>query len=246
MVSANNEHNRINTLTNKQINRKMKTIAIIGAGIGLGFSIAKKFGKNGFQVALIARNEEKLNKLVAELKQSGIEATAFKADILDKAQINSAFTAIREKYGFIDVLEYSPAPSVQNLAGILAGTLDVNEENALYQFRFNVLGAISSINAVLPAMLEKNTGALLFTTGGSSVSPVPMMGNVGIAMAGLRNYVLNLNTELSEKGVYAGHIAIGVWMQEGSGAQDKIADIWYDMYIKRDRAEEYIGEDKLS
>lgn len=36
MVSANNEHNRINTLTNKQINRKMKTIAIIGAGIGLG------------------------------------------------------------------------------------------------------------------------------------------------------------------------------------------------------------------
>lgn len=95
-------------------------------------------------------------------------------------------------------------------------------------------------------MLAKNTGALLFTTGDASFSPVPMMGNVGIAMAGLRNYVLNLNTELSEKGIYAGHIAIGVWMQEGLMVQDKIANIWYDMYINRDRAEEYIDEDKIS
>jgi len=219
----------------------MKTIAIVGAGTGLGLSIARKFGKNGFQVALIARNEEKLNNLVTELKKSGIEATAFKADIMDKAQISSAFTAIKEKYGFIDVLEYSPIPSIHNLAG----TLDVNEENALYQFQFNVIGAISSIREVLPDMLAKNTGALLFTTGGASFSPVPMMGNVGIAMAGLRNYVLNLNTELSEKGIYAGHIAIGVWMQEHSGIQDKIADIWYDMYINRDKAEQYISEDKL-
>jgi len=219
----------------------MKTIAIVGAGSGLGLSIAKKFGEHGFQVALVARNREKLNSLVAKLNKSGIEAAAFTADITDKAQISSAFDAIREKYGFIDVLEYSPIPSVQNLAGALA----VNEENALQQFQFNVLGAISSINEVLPAMLEKHTGALLFTTGGSSIHPTPMMGNVGIAMAGLRNHVLNLNIELSDKGIYAGHIGIGVWMQEGSGIQDKIAEIWYDMYTKRDRAEEYISEDKV-
>jgi len=220
----------------------MQTIAIVGAGTGLGLSIAKKFGENGFRVALIARNQEKLNGLVAELNKSGIEAAAFTADITDKAQISSAFDGIKEKYGFIDVLEYSPIPSVQNLAGTLA----VNEENALYQFQFNVLGAISCISEVLPAMLEKHTGALLFTTGGSSIHPTPVMGNVGIAMAGLRNHVLNLNTELSGKGIYAGHIGIGVWMQEASGVQDKIAEIWYDMYTKRDRAEEYISEDRLT
>lgn len=219
----------------------MKTIAIVGAGAGLGLSIAKKFGKNGFRIALIARNQQKLNDLVSRLNILGIEAAAFTADILDKAQIASAFDAIKEKYGFIDVIEYSPIPSAHNLAA----TLDVNEENALYQFQFNVLGAISSIREVLPDMLAKNTGALLFTTGGASFLPVPMMGNVGIAMAGLRNYILNLNTELSGKGIYAGHIGIGIWMQEGSAVQDKIADIWYDMYMKRDRAEEYISEDKV-
>jgi len=219
----------------------MKTIAIVGAGAGLGMSIAKKFGQNGFRVALIARNEEKLNQLVIELEQLGIEAASFQADILNKEQIEMAFAAIKEKYGFIDVLEYSPTPSINTVAP----SLDVTEENALYQFQFNVLGALSSVRQVLPDMLDKQSGALLFTTGGAAIHPVPMMGNVGIAISGLRNYIFNLNSELADKGVYAGHLSIGIWMQPNSGVQDKIADIWYDMYITRDRVEEFITEDKV-
>ncbi|MEI2379547.1 SDR family NAD(P)-dependent oxidoreductase [Priestia megaterium] len=219
----------------------MKNIVIVGAGPGLGMSIAKKFGKNGFRVALIARNEEKLNHLVIELEQLGIEAASFQADILNKDQISLAFTTIKEKYGFIDVVEYSPTPSIDTVTN----ALDVTEENVLYQFQFNVLGAISSIREVLPDMLDKQSGALLFTTGGAAVNPVPMMGNVGIAVSGLRNYIFNLNSELKDKGIYAGHISIGIWMQPNSGVQDKIADIWYDMYTKRDRVEEFITEDKV-
>lgn len=219
----------------------MKNIVIVGAGPGLGMSIAKKFGKNGFRVALIARNEEKLNQLVIELEQLGIEAASFQADILNKDQISLAFATIKEKYGFIDVVEYSPTPSIDTVTN----ALDVTEENALYQFQFNVLGAISSIREVLPDMLDKQSGALLFTTGGAAVNPVPMMGNVGIAVSGLRNYIFNLNSELKDKGIYAGHISIGIWMQPNSRVQDKIADIWYDMYTKRDRVEEFITEDKV-
>lgn len=219
----------------------MKTIAIVGAGHGLGMSIAKKFGQNGFRVALIARSEEKLNQLVIELEQLGVEAAAFQADLLDNAQLGLAFAAIKEKYGFIDVLEYSPTPSIDTVAG----PLDVTEENALYQFQFNVLGAISSVREVLPDMLAKQSGALLFTTGASAIHPHPMMGNVGIASSGLRNYIFNLNSELKDKGIYAGHLSIGIWMQPNSGVQDKIADIWYDMYTKRDRVEELITEDKI-
>lgn len=65
----------------------MKTIAIVGAGAGLGMSIAKKFGQNGFRVALIARNGDKLNQLISELEQLGIEAAPFQADILNKEEI---------------------------------------------------------------------------------------------------------------------------------------------------------------
>ena len=150
----------------------MKTKAIVGAGAGLGMSIAKKFGQHGFRVALIARNEEKLNQLVIELEQLGIEAASFQADILNKEQIDKAFAAIKEKYGFIDVLEYSPTPSFDTVAP----ALEVTEENALYQFQYNVLGALSSVKQVLPEMLVKQSGGLLFTTGGAAIHPVPMMG----------------------------------------------------------------------
>ncbi|TBL76598.1 SDR family NAD(P)-dependent oxidoreductase [Paenibacillus thalictri] len=219
----------------------MKTIAIVGAGPGVGMSIAKKFGQHGFRIALIARNEEKLNQLVTELEQLGIEAAAFQADILNKTQIHTAFTAIKEKYGFIDVLEYSPTPGFATLAK----PLDVTEENALFQFQFNVLGAISSVREVLPDMLDKQSGALLFTTGRSAIHPMPMMGNIGIAMSGLRNYIFNLNSELKDKGIYAGHLSIGIWLQPNSGVQDKIADVWYDMYTRRDRVEELITEENI-
>jgi short-subunit dehydrogenase len=129
---------------------------------------------------------------------------------------------------YIDVLEYSPKPSIETVAT----TLDVTEENALYQYQFNVLGAISTIKEVLQDMLDKQSGALLFTTGGSSVNPTPRRGNVGIAISGLRNYIFNLSSELKNKGIYVGHVSIGIWMQPKSGVQDKIANIWYDMYTQ--------------
>ncbi len=220
----------------------MKTLVIVGAGPGLGMSIAKKFGQNGFRVALISRNVEKLNKQVNELEQQGIEVASFQADILNKDQIRLAIAAVKKKYGFIDVLEYSPTPSIETVAT----TLDVTEENALYQYQFNVLGAISSVKEVLQDMLDKQSGALLFTTGGAAVNPTPMMGNVGIAISGLRNYIFNLNSELKNKGIYVGHVSIGIWMQQNSGVQDKIANIWYDMYTKKDRVEEYVTEDKIN
>ena len=50
----------------------MPTIAIVGAGTGLGLSLARTFGAQGFSVALISRNEAKLDALVAELASDGI------------------------------------------------------------------------------------------------------------------------------------------------------------------------------
>ncbi|RPK31373.1 SDR family NAD(P)-dependent oxidoreductase [Paenibacillus xylanexedens] len=147
----------------------MKTIAIVGAGAGLGMSIAKKFGQNGFRVALIARNEEKLNQLVIELEQLGIEAASFQADILNKEQIEMAFAAIKEKYGFIDVLEYSPTPSFDTVAQ-LKGTpiadgheLMIRAMNKLNKKRFITLAtpALQSdddkknMSTILPGVLAK-------------------------------------------------------------------------------------------
>ena len=86
----------------------MPTIAIVGAGQGLGLSIAKVFGRNGFSVALVARNQEKLDVLAGELGDAGIDAAGFTADVTDRPSLTAAFARIKERFGRVDVLEYSP------------------------------------------------------------------------------------------------------------------------------------------
>lgn len=217
----------------------MPTIAIVGAGPGLGLSIAKTFGAQGFDVALIARNKQKLDDLVARLAEQKITAAGFTADVMDRPALTAALEAAARHFGGIDVLEYSPAtPDIE-----LAGPLEVTPENLQPQIEYNLYGAVAAANAVLPAMLDAKAGALLFTTGGGSITPNPMFGNVNAAQAALRNWAINLNGVLADRGVFAGHVAISVWIgssgPEGlpSAAPDTIAARFWDLYERRDKAE---------
>lgn len=88
------------------------------------------------------------------------------------------------------------------------------------QIEYTFDGAITAARAVLPAMREAGVGTLLFTTGGGSIHPVPMFGNVNAAAGALRNWVLNLHNELAGSGIYAAHIAISTWLGEG-GLRDR-------------------------
>lgn len=92
--------------------------------------------------------------------------------------------------------------------------LELTAENVKNVFEGHVLGAINVVNQVLPEMLAKKEGALLFTAGLSSLYPMPMLGNLGIAMSALRNYVANLHTELVPEGIFVGHRALGVLVKE--------------------------------
>jgi len=219
----------------------MSSITIVGAGAGLGLSIAKLFGRHGFDVALIARNEERLAGFTASLEAAGIKAAGFAADASDQTALASAMERAAERFGGIDVLEFSvPA------AGIMAA-LDVTVENLRPQFERICYGAVTATRAVLPAMLAAGTGTLLFTTGASSVTPRLAFGNAGAAGAALRNWALNLNSALADKGVYAGHVAIGAWISGTPGPTDAprlepddIARVYWDLHTARDRAEHLI------
>lgn len=217
----------------------MPTLAIVGAGPGLGQSIAKIFGHNGFQVALVARNKNNLDGLVAQLMDLKIDAAGFPADVLDRQSLVDAFARIKERYGPIDVLEYSPKTTEYPLVP----PLEVTHENLQPWVDFQIYGAITAANQVLPAMLERGGGTLLFTTGGSAVYPTPMMGNVGIAMAGLRNWAHTLHTALADKGIHVGHVSIATWIgSQPDNDADTIAQLYWEMYTKRDQVERVFPE----
>lgn len=217
----------------------MTTIAIVGAGPGLGLSIAREFGSHGFKVALISRTQSKLDSLAQQLGAEGIEARGFAADIMQRDTLVAALEQASAHFGGIDVLEFSPAPSSPVPGVEMADILTTTVDNTSPQIEYYLYAAIAAARQVLPEMSARGSGALLFTTGAGSITPLPMMGNINAAAAALRNWAVNLHTPLREQGIHVAHIAIGVYIDSGSPetSPDTIAATYWDAYQSRDGAE---------
>jgi NADP-dependent 3-hydroxy acid dehydrogenase YdfG len=118
-----------------------KTLAIFGAGPVLGRSLARRFGREGFRVALVARTRPKLATLVAAV----------------------------DEIGQIDVAEFSPRGG--NTGEGIVSVLDVDPSNLQLILDQFLIPAITLVRAVLPGMIERRDGATLFTAGQSGVYP---------------------------------------------------------------------------
>jgi len=223
----------------------VKTLAIVGAGPGLGLSLAKTFGQQDYRIALIARSQEKLDSYVQQLQDLHIEAAGFAADVMDAPQLESALALVKKTLGPVDMLEFSPLPDWTEPASAPTSVLDITPEKTLSQFHMSVLGAITSVKAVLPDMLARGNGVLFFTSGLSSIIPLPSLSNVGIATSGLRNYAYNLHETLADRGIYVGTLCIGVGIAKGDPQNDPdlIAARIYEMCEQRDRVEETFPRD---
>jgi NAD(P)-dependent dehydrogenase (short-subunit alcohol dehydrogenase family) len=183
----------------------VSTIVIVGAGKGYGLSLAKVFGRHGYQVALIARSQAHLDDLVGQLAAKDIVAAGFVGDVLDASSLTAALQAASAHFGGIDVLEYSPiynSTPPQSLIG-------VDKEALIDNFNGLVLGASAAVNAVVPQFIEKQQGAILFTTGLSAIYPIEHYGSYSISGAALVRLVQILNESLAKQGIYVGVIGLG-------------------------------------
>ncbi|MFJ9590798.1 SDR family NAD(P)-dependent oxidoreductase [Streptomyces acidicola] len=104
-----------------------------------------------------ARNAAKLDALAAELTAEGIEAAGFTGDISKPDTITEAFAVIKERYGTIDVLEFSPVD--QTLGSV--EVLDVGPENLQPQLDFYLTGAIRTVKQVASNMIAAESGTIL-------------------------------------------------------------------------------------
>ncbi|MDX2602548.1 SDR family NAD(P)-dependent oxidoreductase [Streptomyces caniscabiei] len=219
----------------------MTTIAIVGAGPQLGLVIARVFGAQGFDVALISRSHENLDTLVGKLTAEGVTAAAFPADVLDRDALTRTLDDAATRFGGIDVLEYSP---VAALTTTLVTPTEAEPAHVQHEIEFQLYGAIAATKAVLPAMREAGAGTLLYTTGAGSIDPVPQVGNVNAAAAALRNWAMNLHKELDGTGVQAAHVGIDVSIGTPAvpgfptAQPEEIAPVYWDLHTtKRDQAE---------
>jgi NADP-dependent 3-hydroxy acid dehydrogenase YdfG len=220
----------------------MPVIAIVAAGARLGLSLGKTFGRQGFEVALLARSEHRLGELTEKLTAEGVKTAGFPADVTDRAMLTAALHDAAERLGPINVLHFSAPPAGSSEAARNTGALEVTVDDLAAQIESICHGAITATRTVLPTMLAAGTGTLLYTTGASSVLPVPMFVGAGMAGAALRKWVLTLNSTLAGKGIYAGHVAIGAWIAGTPGIPDDaqpkhpddIARLYWALHTTRD------------
>jgi short-subunit dehydrogenase len=228
-----------------------KTLAIFGAGTGLGASLATRFGREGYRVALVARSAGPLNERVAELASAGIEAAAFPADLTHLEGIPSLVRSIEERLGSIDVAIYAPVPSGISFVPALA----LNASTLQSMASIFTFSPIEVSHAVLPGMLARGNGAVVIVGGLTAVVTMPGMSGVGPLMAAARNYVFTLNAEAMPKGVYAGTVNIGAMIDRSAGMRamtatgatldpsfpvidpDDIAEEIWTLVTQRDRVE---------
>ncbi|MEU4343974.1 SDR family NAD(P)-dependent oxidoreductase [Nocardia sp. NPDC023852] len=102
----------------------MTTMAIIGAGPGLGAATAARFGREGMTIAPISRNSDNLDQLTSELAERGVQARGYTADVQDLLRWEGALERAAAELGPIEVLQYSPVPRKDFLRPALDTTVE--------------------------------------------------------------------------------------------------------------------------
>jgi NAD(P)-dependent dehydrogenase (short-subunit alcohol dehydrogenase family) len=170
---------------------------VAGASAGIGEATALELAKRGFPVALGARRVEKLDDLVGKINADGGEAVGFHLDVTDPNSVKSFVAQSVDALGEIEVLV---AGAGDTYFGKLA---DITTEDFNSQLQIHLVGANRLASAVLPGMIERQRGDLIFVGSDVALRQRPHMGAYGAAKAALVAMVTNYQMELEGTGVRA-------------------------------------------
>ncbi|HYD69085.1 SDR family NAD(P)-dependent oxidoreductase [Azospirillum sp.] len=199
---------------------------IIGAGPGLGLALAKKFGRELGEVALIARSTERLVPLVQELKEAGITAHGFAADAAD---LNSLRAAIRQAIAAMSPLK----ALVYNAAAIRPGrALPLDADGFAAELVVDVVAPLAAAQTVAPVLEANGGGSVLMTGGGFALYPNAEMAALSAGKAALRNLTATLAEDLEPKGIRTAIVTIcGYLAEEGRFSPATVAEAYWDLHV---------------
>jgi short-subunit dehydrogenase len=182
----------------------MPTLAIIGAGPNLGLAVASRFGAEEFAVGLVARSSERLGELQRTLERNHVRTAVVAADVTQPGTAASALAEIERRLGPVEVLVYSPLPSLDWIKPVA----DTSSADLRSSLELSVLGAVETVQAVLPGMRSRASGTLLFTTGGAAVAPSHQRASSAVSYSAEVAYASLLHEALAPDGIHVAHTAI--------------------------------------
>ena len=172
-----------------------KTVFITGASSGIGRALAAELGRRGAAVGLLARRADALREIAGEVEKAGGRALALPADVRDADAVRRAAEELMARFGRIDV-------AVAN-AGIVPTThvLDLRSADLADVLSVNVVGAVNSVTAVLPEMVERGGGQLVAISSLAAYRGLPKSGAYCASKAALSAFFESLRIDLRGTGV---------------------------------------------
>jgi NAD(P)-dependent dehydrogenase (short-subunit alcohol dehydrogenase family) len=179
-----------------------KVAAIIGAGPGLGAAIAHRFAREGYAIALMARNQDQLAQIQSDIERSGAKALSITVDASDPESVKVAFEQVRSQWDSPDVFVYN--------AGLfkMAGILELTPEQFENAWKVNCFGAFLSVRQVLPAMVDRGRGTILLTGATAALKGSARFAALAVGKFGLRALAQSLAREFGPQGIHIAHIVV--------------------------------------
>ena len=185
-----------------------ETALIVGAGNGLSAALARRFAKEGMQVALAARHPEKLAALVAETK-----ARVFRCDASAPAEVAALFTAFAGEIGEPDIVVYNPSYRARGAIE------DLDPDEVLKAILVTCYGGFLVAQQAARRMLARGRGSLLFTGASASVKGYARSSSFAMGKFGLRGLAQSLARELAPKNIHVAHFVIDGGIRQPSDAR---------------------------
>jgi NAD(P)-dependent dehydrogenase (short-subunit alcohol dehydrogenase family) len=126
--------------------------AVVGVGPGNGAALARRFAKEGYAVALLARSTQFSSELAATLPGS----KAYSCDVTDEKSVEQAFSAVRSDLGEVEALVYNAG------SGVWGNAEEISLADFEASWRTNALGSLLASRQVIPAMKRAGRGNIVF------------------------------------------------------------------------------------
>jgi NAD(P)-dependent dehydrogenase (short-subunit alcohol dehydrogenase family) len=179
-----------------------KTAAVLGVGPSLGAAVARRFAREGFAVALMARREESVANVQEQIETAGGTALPISTDATDPASVAAAFERVRGELGDPEVFVYN-AGTFQ-----MGGILDLSPEKFDECFKANCAGAFYAAQQVLPAMVEAGRGTVLLTGATAALRGSARFSALAVGKFGLRALAQSMAREFGPQGIHVAHVII--------------------------------------
>ncbi|MGC0415984.1 SDR family NAD(P)-dependent oxidoreductase [Embleya sp. AB8] len=204
----------------------MPGLIVVGAGPLIGQSVARRFAREGLPVAVIARNRDTVDKIVAAVQGDGGRALGFVADATDEDGLRTAIDAAVAAHGVPDALVYNAAVIRSDRLGELsAGEL-------LDTLAVNVVGALTAAAHIGPRLAEAGRGSIIIT--GGMREPTPSRISLSLGKIGVRGITALLAGEFGPAGVHVATVTVCNQVRPGTAYDpDDIAEHYWDLHVQK-------------